>query len=194
MSRRQIIVLSALAVLLAFLLVRFFRTGNREEIHPPESVASPAAGESPPESAGLRRAVTVYFPREGDDLLVGEIREIAADSAPAGEARAILAELLKGSAEGNLSPFPPETKLVQVYVTKNGTAYVDFSREVAARHPSGTSAEMATIYAVVNSLTANLKTVKRVFILVDGEEKETLSGHISLDRSLRSNMTLVAKK
>jgi len=193
-SRRQVIFLSLLAVLLVFLVVRFFQSGNREEIFPAESAASPAAGEAPPEAAGPRRAVTVYFPRERDDLLVGEIREIAADAAPAREARAILAELLKGSAEGNLSPFPPETKLVQVFVTKNGTAYVDFSREIVARHPSGTSAELATVYAVVNSLTANLKAVKNVFILVDGEERETLSGHISLDRSLRPNMTLVAKK
>jgi len=194
MSRRDVILLSVLAVLLVALAVRFIRSGNREDIRPAEKT-EPAAENRPSPEAGAppRRMVTVFFAREEDDKLVGETREIPADPSPEREARAILAELLDGSAAGNLSPLPPGTKLEQVFITRTGTAYVDFSRDIVLRHPSGTSAETATIFAVVNSLAANLKAVKRVFILVDGEERETLSGHLSLNRSLRPNMNLVAK-
>jgi hypothetical protein len=83
--------------------------------------------------------------------------------------------------------------LRQVFVTREGVAYVDFSREFVDKHPSGSAAEIATIYAIVNSLTFNFKTIKRVFILVDGNERETLGGHINLTRSFLPQMSLVAK-
>ena len=42
--------------------------------------------------------------------------------------------------------------------------------EVTARHPGGSTAELLTVYALVNSLTANLPTIRRVQILIDGQE------------------------
>ncbi|MBM3294248.1 MAG: GerMN domain-containing protein [Candidatus Aminicenantes bacterium] len=194
MPRPKTVLLAVLTVLLAVLAFRFIRSGGREDIRPAEDVGAPASGLSEAEARNLpRRTVTVFFARENDDRLVGEKREIPADGVPDREARAILDELLRGSLEGNLSPLPPGTKLEQVFVAKNGTAYVDFSRDLVARHPSGTSAETATIFAVVNSLTANLASVKNVLILVDGEERETLSGHLRLNRPLLPNMGLIAK-
>ncbi len=62
-------------------------------------------------------------------------------------------------------------------MAKDGTAYVDFSREFADRHPSGSSAEITTIYAVVDSLAINLKSVRKVCLLVDGEERDAGRAH-----------------
>ncbi len=56
---------------------------------------------------------------------------------------------------------------------KEGIAYVDFSGELSADHPSGSEAELATVFAVVNTLAYNYKDVKRVFILIDGTERES---------------------
>ena len=72
-------------------------------------------------------------------------------------------------------------------------AYVDFSREIMDKHLSGSSAEMITIYSIVNSLSYNLKPIKKVFILIDGGEKKTLGGHIDLTSAFQPIYDIVAK-
>ena len=191
-SRSILILIMAAATL--GLAVFFFLSGNRESIKKAPVDSSVATAATEPADERPKRKVDLFFLREEDDRLVREAREIVADPASAAaEARSILIELLRGSSAGLLSALPAETKLIQVYVTKDGTAYVDLSREFADRHPSGSSAEIATVYAVVDSLAANLKTVKKVFLLVEGEERETLAGHVALDRPIVPDYSLIAK-
>ena len=195
MSRSRAILLAVLAVVLAVLVFLFFRSGNRENIR--TSAAAPAPqqkGSTVPAAAGPPRKVTLFFAREEDDQLVGEEREIPSDPSPVREGRDIIAELIKGPTGDRLATLPEGTKLGQLFITKDGTAYVDFSRDIVARHPSGSSAERATVYAVVNSLAFNLKAVKKVFILIDGEERETFNGHLRLDRPFRPDFALIAKR
>jgi hypothetical protein len=52
---------------------------------------------------------------------------------------------------------------------------------------------MATIFSIVNSLTYNFKPIRKVFILVEGGEKETLGGHISLAQPFLPKHDLVAE-
>jgi hypothetical protein len=61
------------------------------------------------------------------------------------------------------------------------------------KHLSGTSAEMSTIYSIVNSLSYNVKPIKKVFLLIDGGEKKTLGGHIDLTSPFEPIYTIVAK-
>jgi len=35
-----------------------------------------------------------------------------------------------------------------------------------------------TVYAIVNTVTANLSSVERVQILIDGKQADTLAGHV----------------
>jgi spore germination protein GerM len=78
-------------------------------------------------------------------------------------------------------------------VTRSGVAYVDFSKDIVEKHLSGSSAEISTIYSVVNSLAYNFDSIKRVFILIEGREKETLGGHISLSKAFLPLYDLIAK-
>lgn len=189
---------AALVIVLAVLVVVFFQSGAREVIRksPPRADAASAGepGAPPAPDAKPTRKVSVFFVRPADGLLAPEEREIPASDSLILEAEAFLAELLKGPA-GDLAPaLPAETKLGRVYVTKDGTIYVDFSRDLAEKHPSGTAAELSTVYAVVDGLAYNFKAVKKVFILVDGEERETLAGHIALDRPFSPDYSFLAKK
>jgi germination protein M len=70
---------------------------------------------------------------------------------------------------------------------------VDLSREIMEKHPSGSSAELATVYSIVNTLAYNFKPIKKVFLLVEGSEKETLSGHINLSQPFVPLYSLNAK-
>ena len=182
--------LSLIAVLV--LAAVLFRGEGGEKI---KSAVEISPAESPPEPPSAREAKTVrlFFLSEEDSLLHPEPREILAGPSIVEEAEQVVEELIRGSDKGYISPLPPETKLRQLFVTKDGVAYVDLSREIMEKHPSGSSAELATVYSIVNTLAYNFKPIKKVFLLVEGSEKETLSGHINLSQPFVPLYSLNAK-
>ena len=186
------LILGALFILLVVLVVLFFRSGGEEKIKPSAEVTTPAQ-ESLSRKAGEIKKVVLFFPSEEDSLLHKEKREIFVNASLTQEARQTIKELLDGSKNGLLSPFPQETKLRELFITKEGVAYVDFSREIQGNHLSGSSSEIATVFSIVNSLAYNFKSIKKVFILIEGGEKETLGGHISLARPFLPQYDLVAE-
>ncbi len=169
------------ALVLLVLVIVFFRGGGHELVRPAPEIP-PSAEPLPPDEPQPTKSVTLFFLSEEDNLLHPETREIRADESAVREARATVEELIRGSQQGYLSPFPPETKLRQLFISKEGIAYVDFSKEFMDKHPSGSSAELATVYSIVNTLAYNFKPIKKVFILIEGGEKETLGGHINLSQ------------
>jgi spore germination protein GerM len=189
---RRTIVLGAMALVLLALIVIFYRGGGREEIrHIAETVLPKAAPSE--EAPGGRISVSLFFLSDDDDLLHRETREIEAGPTPADEAERALEELIRGSEKNYLSPLPPGTRVRQVFVNKDGTAYVDFGKEIMEKFSYGSSSELAAVYAVVNTLAVNFRPVRRVVILVEGAERETLGGHVDLTRPFVANLSLVAK-
>ena len=57
---------------------------------------------------------------------------------------------------------------------------VDFSSEIIDNHPGGALEEALTVFSLVNTLT-ELDPRAKVQILVNGQEQETLRGHMGLD-------------
>jgi hypothetical protein len=51
--------------------------------------------------------------------------------------------------------------------------------------------ELLTVYTLVDAITMNLPAVTAVQLLVNGQEVETLAGHIDLRRPLKKNLDLV---
>ncbi len=181
----SIIVVGVLAVVL-------FRGEVGEKI---KAAAETSLNESEPEPElpGEAKTVTLFFLSEDDSLLHPEERQIFAGSSVISEAKQVVEALIQGSGKGYVNPLPPETRLRQLFVTKEGVAYVDFSKEIMEAHPSGSSAELGTVYSVVNTLAYNFKPIKRVFILVEGSEKETLGGHINLNQAFVPQFSLNAR-
>ncbi len=190
-SRRGL-VLGGLALLLLVLIIVFFSGGGREKVKRfvEANVPKPPAGEA---GEAAVKTVTLFFLDDDDDLLHKETREIAAGPTAAEEAERTLAELIKGSEKGLVSPLPPQTRVRQVFVGKDGVASVDFSRDIVEKFSYGSTMELGAVYAVVNTLTFNFKAVKKVVILVEGAEKETLGGHVDLSRAFLPDYSLVAK-
>jgi hypothetical protein len=86
---------------------------------------------------------------------------------------------------------PKGTTLRAFYVTDQGDAFVDVSRHLSEQHPGGSLMELLTVQAIVHAVTANLPTVKRVQILVDGKEVDTIAGHVDVRRPLVADSSLV---
>ena len=183
MQKREYIVLGAMFSLLVFLVVLFFQSGVEKRTKPAPLLPAAIQDSEGVEQPELK-TVKLFFLSEQDDLLHGEDREIFPDPSLVFEMKQTIEELLKGNKVGLVSPFPPETKLLEIFFSEDGIAYVDFSREVQDQHISGVSAEVETVYSVVNSLAYNFQEVKRVFFLVDGNGKDTLKGHVDISRPL----------
>lgn len=122
--------------------------------------------------------ISLYFASLDGEHLVVESREIYKTASEIDQIKQAVIELIRGSNKDLVPVIPDGTTLKEVYLDKNGTAYVDFSIELVKNHPGGSSGEIVTIYGIVNTLCANFYDVKNVKILVEGKEIETISGHL----------------
>lgn len=140
-----------------------------------------------------KKVITLFFSEPEEEYLVGEMREILTRERVEEEAKETIAELIKGP-KGKLIPtVPTQTKLLTLRMDEQGLAKVNFDQTLSREHPGGSSAEMMTIYSIVNSLTLNFPQIKRVQILIDGKAVESIAGHISLKQPVPSNPNMVKK-
>jgi len=138
-----------------------------------------------------RIAATLFFASADGLALVPVLREVALAEGLVLQGRAILTAQLDSPPPSYGSVIPEGTQLRAFYVTERGDAFVDLSLETSAPHMGGSSAELLAVYAIVHAVTANLTTIQRVQILIDGREADTLAGHVDLRRPLVSDMSLV---
>ena len=145
MDKKKVVILVALFLLLVVLIIIYMNLGDSVKPRTSQYISS-SQDESGSEEQKEPVTIILFFPSEHDSLLHREEREIISESSLALQAKRIISELLSGSQQGFLSPIPPETRLRELYITREGVAYVDFSREIMDKHLSGSSAEMSTIY------------------------------------------------
>ena len=163
-----------------------------------ERLVSPEAesGRATTEPAALPPGVphitaALFYAAANGQALVQTRREVVLAEGIVPQGREILAAQLQGAPSPYTSVIPQGTTLRAFYVTDRGDAFVDLSQEASSRHSGGSSAELLTVYAIVNAITANLPTVQRVQILIDGKEADTLAGHVDLRRPLQQDLSLV---
>jgi spore germination protein GerM len=162
--------------------------GQRPAARPAAAVA-PAP--PPPAPPGRRIKARLFYVAEDGARLTSVERDVAYGEGPDEQAREIIAAQIAPVAEPLISAIPPGTTLRAVFITKNGDAYVDLSREARTAHPGGTVNELLTVYTIVNALAVNLPAVTAVQVLVDGKEVDTLAGHVDLRRPLAKNLAWI---
>ncbi|MCI4445347.1 MAG: GerMN domain-containing protein [Candidatus Aminicenantes bacterium] len=180
-----------LVILIAVLLIFFF--GNRKEKIRHQVRPTGVAQATKPAKTVQMKKITLFFLSENDNLLHPEEREIQASSSVNEEAKEVIEELIKGPKSGLLPSIPENTRVRQVFVTSDGVAYVDLSRAVLEATYYGSTGEMAVVYSIVNSLAYNFKAIKKVSLLVEGNERETLGGHIDLTQPFSPDYSLIAR-
>lgn len=150
---------------------------------------------SPPTlSQERKQLITLFFPDSNSGLLVGEEREIERYPVITDQIKECFRQLNQGPRKPGLSPvIPAATELKEVFLDiDNGIAYVDFSPEISTNHPGGIEAELFTIYAIINTLCHNFPAIKKVQILIDSREEETLAGHLFIQLPLMPDWSLQA--
>lgn len=136
-----------------------------------------------------KTTITLYFSDDGANYLVPEYREVVKDKPLE---QIIVEELIKGPQQpGHYKTIPPETKLLSIKV-ENGTAVVNFSKELKTKHWGGSTGEAFTIFSIVNSLT-ELPEIKKVEFLIEGKKEETLAGHMIFSEPFTRNENMIKK-
>lgn len=98
----------------------------------------------------------------------------------------IISALINETPPSYRNPIPRGTVLNEVYIDSQKTAYMNFSHHLASGQIGGTTAEFLTISAILKTVfDAFPNDVRHVQILIEGEEKETLSGHINISQPFR---------
>lgn len=146
-------------------------------------------------SAGRKKekqAVVLYFSDENERFLVAEQRFIPKESNASAQGKELAKALLGGSKTGLVNTFPDKVE-VQAVRIDNETAYVDFSKNLLKNHPGGSTAEMATIFSLTNTIAENVPGVKKVKILVGGKEIPSIKGHIDTRQPFTPNRELIVQ-
>jgi len=139
-----------------------------------------------------KQVAIIWFSDQQERFLVAEKRYINKENDTAEQAKEIVKALLDGSKNGNVNTFPDGVSLLDVKVDDSGIAYVNFTKSLTKLHPGSSTAEMATIYSLTNSLTENVAGIKKVKILVEGKDLSSIKGHISTQKAFRPDRSLFA--
>ncbi len=100
------------------------------------------------------------------------------------QVRRAVEELINWTGTQTVSPVAPESCVREVWVSRGGIAYIDFGRSFEDFSGSGSLGELHTVYSIVATLTESFPEVFAVQFLVEGEQIETLAGHVDLSRPL----------
>ena len=157
----------------------------------PDAEPAPATEEAPP-AVGPHIAAVLYFVSEDGALLEGASMDVPLSDSPAAQARALIEAQLAAEPPAPLTRAVPAGVTVRgVFLTGRDDAYVDLDSTFVSALPGGSHNELLAAYAMVSVLTTNLTPVRRVQILIDGREVETLTGHVDLREPLRKNEGLI---
>jgi hypothetical protein len=199
MTRRALILTAAIAAILGAGL--YYLATLRRHIAPSaesalrsEQTARTQLNEAAlQQSAGQTQIITLYFPSYAIGNLLPETRSLKLSSDNIKAIRQVLLALIEGSHQGSGTALSPSTNIRAVFLTSDGTAIVDLSQEALADFQPGIESESLAIYSIVDSLCANITQVKDVKFLVQGQEVQTLDGHIDLTGNFAPEPSLIAQ-
>ena len=124
--------------------------------------------------------------------LIPEDRRVGISDNPEILAGNVLSEYMKGSEDTDLYLPLPEKAEIRNFFFKDGTLYLDFSREIRVNFEGGVGAELCCLYGFVNTLS-EINAVKEVRFLLNGEDPEVLISHIYTGEPLQRNEEIIQK-
>ena len=115
-----------------------------------------------------------------NSMLAPVVVELPLANDPVLCSKQVLNTLLAGPVDAELRTLPPDAVVLAFYLLPDGTGVADFSEALATSIPSGIASEQLAVDSMTRTLEANVPQVKRLKILIHGQEAETLAGHVDL--------------
>ena len=126
------------------------------------------------------KAKMFWISNDDESSLAPLAVQLALSGDPVLRAKQVLNTLLAGPVDSDLRTLPPDAALLAFYLLPDGTAVADFSEALATSTPSGIQSEQLALDSIARTLEANVPQVKRLKILIHGQELDTLAGHVDL--------------
>jgi len=138
-----------------------------------------------------RQVATIYFSDQQERFLKAEKRYVVKENDTALLAKEIVQALLDGSKNGLVNTFPKGVALKEVKIADKEIALVNFSKNLIKLYEGSSASEMATIYSLTNSICQNIPSIKKVKILVEDDEIQSIKGHISTRKAFSPDLELI---
>lgn len=123
----------------------------------------------------------LFWLSDSDNSVLAPVTvELPLSSDPVLRSKQVLDTLLAGPVDVEKRTLPPDAVLLAFYILPDGTAIADFSEALATSIPAGIASEQLAVDSMARTLEANVPQVKRLKILIQGQEVETLAGHVDL--------------
>lgn len=136
-------------------------------------------------------AALFFMKNTGSNFVLVPVIEEFPSTNPEQKRMAVLEALFNGPPSDSqlLAIFPKGTKALSIKV-ENGLATIDLNQK-ATQLNVGSQGEALAVASLVNTLT-KLPEIFEVKILVEGEEVESLAGHVDLSETFRYNSQFVS--
>ena len=128
-----------------------------------------------------KASAKIYWAADAEIPSVAPVEvDLPLSADPALRAKQVLEALITSPPSPKQRTLPTATVLLSLYVLPDGTAIADFSDALASEIPSGIQSENLAIESITQTLKSNVPSLRRLKILVHGQEVETLAGHADL--------------
>ena len=141
---------------------------RRELLAPPISTASDVT------------TTARIFWAAGTDRLAPVDVEMALSADPVQRSKQVLHTLIANPPTEAQRTLPEDAALLAFYILPDGSGIADFSDALETETPSGISSEELAVNSIARTLESNVPVLRRLKILIHGEEVETLAGHVDL--------------
>jgi hypothetical protein len=147
----------------------------------PAALQGVQAGPAAPLVGGKQERIRILVAYDDDqalrwrdaDAFMPEDRGLRAREA----LRAVLAQYLQYPSP---HPLGKGADIRDVYWIGDDTLVVDTTPQFADSHPSSILAEQLTLTSLIETVNSNVPGIARVKFLINGQERETLAGHVDL--------------
>jgi hypothetical protein len=132
------------------------------------------------------------FWASGPDAIAPVNVELPLSADPVKRGRQVLDALIANPESANERTLPADATVLGFYILPDGTAIADFSDALASETPSGILSEGMAVNSIARTLENNVPTLRRLKILIHGQEADTLAGHVDLTGFFDLNPPTVA--
>lgn len=132
---------------------------------------------------GPQQSVTLFVPSSDQSALIQVPHRLTLAAGDTDRIRQIFLALIEASGQTQQGAVPTGAELRSVFLAPDGTAYLDLAGGSLPSFTPGIGTETQAIYSIVDSIAVNVPAVKRVKFLIQGQEVDTLDGHVDLTRA-----------
>jgi len=155
---------------------RLKETGTSEEEARREVVEPPITT-----PADTLSQATIFWAASGfSDRVEPTQVDLALAPDPVARGKQVIQTLIASPPSAAKRSVPADAALLAFYILPDGTAIADFSAALSNETPSGILSEQVTVDSITKTLAANVKSLRRVKILIHGQQVDTLAGHVDL--------------